>query len=118
MEGVEGAVELSREEARVKAEAGKETRLPGFGAEETCILLAAPGASLLEGAQAPAPATDAEAPRSAEAPRRRGGAQARSARKIRSAPKRAGGQSRGDPPRPRAGNTEAGAKCRRARSRA
>ena len=68
MEGVEGAVELSREEARVKAEAGKETRLPGFGAEETCILLAAPGASLLEGAQAPAPATDAEAPRSAEAP--------------------------------------------------
>ena len=68
MEGVEDAVELSREEARVKAEAGKETRLPGFGAEETCILLAAPGASLLEGAQAPAPETDAEAPRSAEAP--------------------------------------------------
>ena len=55
MEGVEGAVELSREEERVLPEAGRETRLPGFAAEETCVFLAAPGASLLKAAQAPAP---------------------------------------------------------------
>ena len=53
MEGVEGAVELSREEERVLPEAGRETRLPGFAAEETCAFLAAPGASLLKAAQAP-----------------------------------------------------------------
>ena len=44
MEGVEGAVELSREESGVLPGRGAETRLPGFAGEETCVLLAAPGA--------------------------------------------------------------------------
>ena len=63
MEGVEGAVELSREEACVTPDAGKETRLPGFAGEETCVLLAAPGASLLEAPEASAaPAAPVPAP--------------------------------------------------------
>ena len=70
MEGVEGAVELSREEACVTPDAGKETRLPGFAGEETCVLLAAPGASLLEAPEASAaPAAPVPAPASKEAPR-------------------------------------------------
>ena len=48
MEGVDGAVELSREDTAVLPENGAETRLGGFAGEETCVLLAAPGASLLE----------------------------------------------------------------------
>ena len=80
MEGVEGAVELSREDAAVLIENGAETRLGGFAEEETCVLLAAPGASLLESTppQAqeapPAPAETAAPPaqtRAAEAPRPR-----------------------------------------------
>ena len=68
MEGVEGAVELSREEACVTPDAGKETRLPGFAGEETCVLLAAPGASLLEASEAPAaPAAPVPAPAGEEA---------------------------------------------------
>ncbi len=69
MEGVEGAVELSREEGFVVPGAGTEARLPGFAEEETRVLLAAPGASLLKAAEAPAPAPAAtEAPRAVEAP--------------------------------------------------
>ena len=60
MDGVEGAVELSREEAHVLLDSGVEMRMPGFGTEEACVLLARPGASLLEAVDtAPSPAAPA-----------------------------------------------------------
>lgn len=70
MEGVEGAVELSREEACVRPGAGEERRLGGFAGEETTILLSEPGASLLADApQAePAPTPAEEAPEAASEP--------------------------------------------------
>lgn len=73
MEGVEGAVELSREEERILPGLGGETRLPGFAGEQTCVMLAAPGALLTRAAEATdgAEATEAPAPvevRPVEAP--------------------------------------------------
>ena len=72
MEGVEGAVELSREESLICPGTGEEQRLPGFAGEETCILLSAPGASLLAEAPqteaAPVPAAPAPAGEPPEAP--------------------------------------------------
>lgn len=64
MEGVEGAVELSREEERILPGLGGETRLPGFAGEQTCVMLAAPGALLTRAAEATegAEATEAHAP--------------------------------------------------------
>lgn len=64
MEGVEGAVELSREEERILPGLGGETRLPGFAGEQTCVMLAAPGALLTRAAEATegAEATEASAP--------------------------------------------------------
>ena len=73
MEGVEGAVELSREEERILPGLGGETRLPGFAGEQTCVMLAAPGALLTRAAEVTegAEATEAPAPvevRPVEAP--------------------------------------------------
>ena len=64
MEGVEGAVELSREEERILPGLGGETRLPGFAGEQTCVMLAAPGALLTRAAEVTegAEATEAPAP--------------------------------------------------------
>ena len=64
MEGVEGAVELSREEERILPGLGGETRLPGFAGEQTCVMLAAPGALLTRAAEATegAEVTEAHAP--------------------------------------------------------
>ncbi len=62
MEGVEGAVELSREEERILPGLGGETRLSGFAGEQTCVMLAAPGALLIRAAEAPEGAEAAEAP--------------------------------------------------------
>lgn len=64
MEGVEGAVELSREEERILPGFGGETRLSGFAGEQTCVMLAAPGALLTRAAEATegAEATEAPAP--------------------------------------------------------
>ena len=74
MEGGEGAVELSREDAAVLIENGAETRLGGFAEEETCVLLAAPGASLLEST----PPQAQEAPPAPRGNRRAARANARS----------------------------------------
>ena len=73
MEGVEGAVELSREEERILPGLGGETRLSGFAGEQTCVMLAAPGALLTRAAEVTegAEATEAPAPvevRPVEAP--------------------------------------------------
>ena len=62
MEGVEGAVELSREEERILPGLGGETRLPGFAGEQTCVMLAAPGALLTRAAEVAEGAEDTEAP--------------------------------------------------------
>lgn len=62
MEGVEGAVELSREEERILPGLGGETRLPGFAGEQTCVMLATPGALLTRAAEATEGAEATEAP--------------------------------------------------------
>ena len=55
MEDVEGAVELSREEACVRPGAGAEFAFPAASGEMVNVLIAPPGASLLEGEEVETP---------------------------------------------------------------
>ena len=71
MEDVEGAVELSREEACVRPGAGAEFAFPAASGEMVNVLIAPPGASLLEGEEvAEAPAQAEEPPAAPAAPPR------------------------------------------------